>query len=235
MPGPENENRKKQRRMEHINQIPNKFYIFCEGEKTEPLYFEGFKKQIQSSPVYKNLVHIEVMGVGAETLRVLARAERYVAENEIQNAQIWCVYDKDSFPAQDFNAVPERMGTLNSRECNVKSDVKYYAAWSNQCIEYWFLLHFDRYESNNDREYYSKYLRDKFSELGLPGYKKNSADLFCSLTEHGSPTLAMRRAKERLGDCDGQSETDCAPATTVHRLVRQLAEFLPEAIRGKYI
>ena len=60
------------------------------------------------------------------------------AKNKIQKGQIWCVYDKDSFPAKNFNAVIDRIKHLNL----LNSDLQYHAAWSNECIEFWFFLHF---------------------------------------------------------------------------------------------
>lgn len=37
---------KKNRRIEYLEKKKYRYYIFCEGEKTEPLYFKGFKKFI---------------------------------------------------------------------------------------------------------------------------------------------------------------------------------------------
>ncbi len=34
---------RKQRRKEYLEQKEYRYYIFCEGQQTEPLYFEGFK------------------------------------------------------------------------------------------------------------------------------------------------------------------------------------------------
>ena len=61
------QNRKKPRRVEHLEAVKEKIYIFCEGQQTEPLYFKGFAEAIKSNAVYKNLVHVHVEGVGAET------------------------------------------------------------------------------------------------------------------------------------------------------------------------
>jgi len=46
----------KSRRIEYLPSVEYKYYIFCEGTQTEPQYFEGFKKAIESNPIYKNMV-----------------------------------------------------------------------------------------------------------------------------------------------------------------------------------
>ncbi len=37
---------KKKRRQEYLEKKKYRYYIFCEGEQTEPQYFAGFKKLI---------------------------------------------------------------------------------------------------------------------------------------------------------------------------------------------
>ena len=44
---------KKKRRQEHMEQKLYRYYIFCEGQQTEPSYFVGFKKLIEENHVYK--------------------------------------------------------------------------------------------------------------------------------------------------------------------------------------
>lgn len=160
---------KKKRRQEYLEKKEYRYYIFCEGEQTEPQYFNGFKRLIEDNPIYKDMVLIEIEPCAAETLRVIGMAEKYVAKNEIDKGQIWCVYDKDSFPASDFNGVVTRVENLNQQ--NPK--LQYHCAWSNECIELWFILHFANYRSNNHRTEYISFLNDKFKELGLGRCQKN--------------------------------------------------------------
>ena len=223
-------NRKKARKIEHLPLIEFRFYIFCEGIQTEPLYFKGLKKAIEKNPIYKNIVSIEVEGVGAETLKVLEAAEEKVRNLKIMNAQIWCVYDKDSFPPERFNNVSERVKVLNQNQ----ADVVYRVGWSNQCIEYWFILHFDYYDSDNDRKYYRKYLHKKFREIGWNKYEKNNEELFELLSRHGNPQQAINLAKLRLSECKGCTDSQSVPATKVHELVEELAVYLPDDIRNRY-
>lgn len=227
---PSSKGRKKKRQVEHLN-LGERIYIFCEGKQTEPLYFKGFENAIKSDPIYKNLVHVHVEGVGAETLRVISYAEEFVKGNNVKDANIWCVYDKDSFPTQDFNAVSQRVQILNEQQ----NEVVYHSAWSNQCIEYWFILNFANYTSDNDRKYYRKFLHKKFKELGWDRYEKNNEELFEIMTNKGDPKKAIIYAQRQLDAFKGKTDTQSAPATKVHLLVKELAKFLPKDIRDKYI
>lgn len=222
---------KKQRKIERLTLIENKYYIFCEGEKTEPNYFKGFKKYIEDNSIYKNLVLIEAEGIGQNPKRIMNYAENFVNRSKIKNAQIWCVYDKDSFLPEEFNRVSEIANTLN----NSQEDVKYKVAWSNQCIEYWFILHFNYYDSDNDRKFYMKNLTSNFKAKRLPKYEKNDQDIFGKLTYKGDPKLAIKYAKRRIDECRGKSQAESSPATTVFELVEELAKYLPEGIKERYI
>ena len=87
---------RKKRRQEHLEMKKYRYYIFCEGQQTEPNYFQGFKKCIEENPIYKDMVLIEIEPCQAETMRVIGMAEEYVKKNRLQKGQIWCVYDNAS-------------------------------------------------------------------------------------------------------------------------------------------
>lgn len=225
------ENWKKKRRQEYLKMKTYRCYIFCEGQQTEPNYFLGFKNLIETNPIYKNMVLIEIEPCQAETMRVISMAEDYVKKNQIDQGQIWCVYDKDSFPSQRFNGVVERINTLNKTDPNLQ----YHAAWSNECIEFWFLLHFSYYTSNNHRTKYIEFLNDKFQQLEIGKYHKNMNNIFAILLQHGNPKLAIRHAKKILSDSAGKTPTDIAPGTKVYELVEELAQYLPEEVQKHFI
>lgn len=69
---------KKQQRKEYLEKKEYPYYIFCEGEQTKLLYFEGFKRLIEDNPIYEDMVLIEIEPCAAETMRVIGMAERYV-------------------------------------------------------------------------------------------------------------------------------------------------------------
>ena len=222
---------KKKRCQEYLEMKQYRYYIFCEGQQTEPQYFAGFKRKIEENPIYKDMVLIEIEPCQAETMRVIGMAEEYVRKNELNKGQIWCVYDKDSFPAERFNGVVERADKLNKEN----PELQYHCAWSNECIEFWFLLHFNYYTSNNHRTEYISFLNDRFKELGIGKYQKNMQDIFDVLLKQGNPKLAIRYAKRIIKDGEGKTPTDIAPGTRVYELVEELAKYLPEWVKNLFL
>ena len=222
---------KKKRLQAHLEMKKYRYYIFCEGGQTEPQYFAGFKRLIEDNPIYKDMVLIEIEPCGAETMRVIGRAEEYVHRNKITKGQIWCVFDKDSFPAKDFDGVSERVEVLNKES----PAVQYHAAWSNECIEFWFLLQFAYYISNNHRMDYVGFLNDKFAELKISRYQKNMENIFDVLLEYGNPRLAIRYAKRIIKENEGKTPAKIAPGTKVYELVEELAGYLPEEVKERFV
>lgn len=187
----------------------------------EPLYFKGFKKMIEENPIYKGMVLIQIEPCGVETMSVINMAEDYVRKNDITKGQIWCVYDKDSFPARRFNGVAERAESLNKNN----KELQYHVAWSNECIEFWFILYFENYTSNNHRSEYIEFLSKKYKELGLEKYEKNRSDTFDILRKYGKEDLAIRYAKRIIEENEGKTPTEIAPGTTVYKLVEELRKY----------
>ena len=81
------------RRRVNVREMRQRFLIVCEGEKTEPNYFNGFR-------VPKAVV--KVVGTGENTIRVVEKAIKRMAEDDYD--QVWCVFDRDIFPEENFTA-----------------------------------------------------------------------------------------------------------------------------------
>lgn len=61
--------------------------------------------------------------------------------------EIWCVFDRDSFPAQNFNRAFQ---LAKSKNISV--------AWANEAFEIWYLLHFNYYDTGLSRAEYGERL-----------------------------------------------------------------------------
>ena len=97
--------------------------VVCEGTKTEPNYFEAFAEIKQGVVVYD----IEVKGLGRGTIDVVEKAIRLKNKNNYD--RVWAVFDKDDFPAKDFNKAIEMaqnnaLITLNNKSKSKMDIVK---------------------------------------------------------------------------------------------------------------
>lgn len=170
------------RRNREIMIAPEYHLIVSEGTKTEPNYFEAFKDEINNK--FPGRISIKIEGVGKGTAKLLERAQKIVGSSPNEYKHVWLVFDKDDFPSDDFDS------TVSECELISSENITYHALWSNECIEYWFLLHFCFLDSAIHRdEYYpklSKYLNSK--------YQKNSDEIYEKL----KPKLktAIRNAKK---------------------------------------
>lgn len=227
----EEKNRKKQRRIGIYEPIEHRYYIFSEGEETEPNYINGFKESIESNPIYQHIVYIHCEGTGRETLNVVKEAEKFVSQKKLTSGEIWCLFDKDSFPPEQFNAACERIEKLNMEG----GSLRYHAGWSNECFEYWFVLHFSNYTTNSTRKEYFENLNRIFRRKLKKDYSKNDIKIWKELQEIGSPKNAIKYAQKQMEHFAGCKADQCAPATQVFLLVSELARYLPTEFKTNFI
>lgn len=198
--------------------------IVREGENTEKHYFEQFR-QATCTFLFK--------GAGTNTKSLIAKAKKEQENGDFE--EVWCVFDKDSFPLENFdNAINE------ARAADFK------IGWSNQSFEYWLLLHFEDHQgAGMDRKRYADKINGYLKKLGAHydgEGSKTITDRFFNLLEgvdemgRSRRALAIQRAKrnhkhfEESGTTPANSES----CTTVYTLVEGLLKFLPipEAIAG---
>lgn len=193
---------------------PEYHLIITEGIKTEPNYFEGLKSDINRNFQGRITIRIEGIGQGANTLTLLERAEKIVKSSSEEFKHVWLVYDKDDFPKSAFDNTYFRCQDLSD------DSITYHALWSNECIEFWFLLHYMRLESAISR---SEYFPKLTKELGTK-YEKNREDIYNVL----KPNLpaAITNAKSILASYNGLPPSQCTPGTTVYEIFEMLAPYL---------
>ncbi len=184
-----------------ITPARTRFLIVCEGARTEPGYFKCF-------PVPS--ADIVIIGEGYNTVSLVERTKELQQQHgfDEDTDQVWCVFDKDDFPAEDFNNAIEKAKKYGFR-----------VAYTNQAFELWYLLHFDFHESNLHRDQYIIKLTDKLGKK----YEKNSARMYETL-RHMQPQ-AIRHA-QRLYEQRTSSPANDNPSTTVFMLVEELNKYL---------
>lgn len=173
-----------------------RFLIVCEGEQTEPNYFRAFR-------VPRDV--ITVRGCGENTVSLVRHAIRLRNEASGAYDQVWCVFDRDSFPLGHFN---DALALAFKEKIEV--------AYSNEAFELWYLLHFDYYHTGLTRQDYCIRLHDLLGHR----YEKNSDVIYEELLER--QRIAVRNAQKLLSSYQPHRPAHDNPVTTVHKLVEQL-------------
>ncbi|MFO7538166.1 MAG: RloB family protein [Chloroflexota bacterium] len=177
-----------------------RFLIICEGEKTEPAYFDGFR--VPS-------VTIETVGLGKDPLMLVKQTLDRRGQGEYD--RVWCVFDRDDVPADRFN-----QALLLAQQHRIK------VAYSNQAFELWYLLHFHYVNTSLSRRDYVDRLS---SQLGRP-YQKDDHTLYRDLLPVQAE--ALRNAERLLAQYNPHNAALDDPSTTVHELVQELNRFTQE-------
>ncbi len=187
-----------------------KVLVVCEGEKTEPHYFNGLKDH------YKlNSANVEVCaGGGFDPLGICTFAmERYEQEKTAGDPydKVFCVFDKDNHAnfLRALNAI---------RDAEPRNT--FVAVPSVPCFEFWFLLHYKYttrpFTASSGASACDQVLNEL--KVYLPDYAKGVSDTFPVLfdrLEYAKKNAA--RASRSAAD----SGTD-NPTTRVHELVNFL-------------
>lgn len=188
--------------------IHKNILIVGEGVHTEPSYFEQFREPG---------VRVVAIGLGEGTRKLVNDVEAHKIKEEKKLGksfdEIWVAFDKDSFP--DFEqAVKEAC------------DKGYHVAYSNQAIEYWFILHFmDHQGAALDRKEYAKTLNNLLKSNGIPlrydpDSKTISPELFDVL--YKKLQFAYDRADRLYKYKVGQGKHTEESITTIHLLINSI-------------
>lgn len=204
---------RKKKVIEQIPLLPPPMLIVSEGTKTEPNYINGIVSKINRryADYTSRDAIIKVIGTGRNTRGLLEYSKKYVENNYPEARVVWLMFDKDDFPYDDFD------NTINSAS-STKGDTIYKTAWSNECIELWFILHFDFLQSANDRTYY----QDRLSHLLGIKYEKSCSNIYDLLEDKTS--IAIRNAKSLIDNTLPPSRNK--PATKVYELIEELQDYL---------
>lgn len=158
---------------------------------------------------------IEVKGLGRGTKGVVEKAIELKKKNNYD--RVWAVFDKDEFPAKDFNETIA-LGDKNGIE----------VAWSNEAFELWYLYHFQNVTTGVPRKDYEEKISvavnvsPKYKSKKKYKYAKKDPNNYAVMTTYGSMDSAMRYAESKHLEYTDSRYANQNPCTTVYRLVRQL-------------
>lgn len=112
-----------------VKTVSNRILILCEGLKTEPNYFNAFKKikGLSSVTIYPTKIN-----TAKELLKLAKNLQDQAKNDRSPFEEIWLVFDKDGYTKH-----PEVFDSVRSLQNDV---IK--IAFSSPCFEFWYLLHF---------------------------------------------------------------------------------------------
>ena len=189
--------------------VKNSYLIFTNGEETEKKYFKKFKK-----PITIEKFEVKTKG-GKDPLTLVKKANKQIEYEGLKEKydEIWVVFDIDDY---ELESIDEAIGLAKSNDIHV--------AYSNQCIELWFLIHLIDKSPENPIPRESlfdeidKIFKSKFDD----NYKKTKY-----INDYLRPYIdkAIERAKELekyFMDKKFKSVNDMNPSTSIYKLIEKL-------------
>lgn len=212
--------RDEQKRKRDVRKKRRYYLIVCEGEKTEPNYFQGLKEDLPKGVLIYSQIDIEGTGRNTESLvdEALRLKKLYEKESNRPIDTLWVLFDKDSFSANDFNNAVQRCQ-------NSKPEIG--CAWSNEAFELWYLLHFHYYNHGMSRKDYQDSIEENLKPCVGNDYRyeKNSTEMYTLLKEYGSLEDAIRNGKRLAANFENRQDyANHNPCTMVWQLVEELIE-----------
>lgn len=196
------------RERKKIREYKNSILIVCEGERTEPEYFKKF-------PI--NNINVTTIGTGTSNITLIKDAItiwKTKANEGKYFERLWCVFDRDDFPSQNYNQSFENISNEEARLNNkyrkkTGRKIQIRIAYSNQAFELWYLLHFDYIDAELDRSDYSNMLSKRMKQR----YKKNDSNMYSLLNKFQD--VAIRNAKRLERSIKEKPKHNHNPSTTV--------------------
>ncbi|AIV05916.1 hypothetical protein LA59_10720 [Vibrio harveyi] len=171
------------------------FRMFCEGEKTEPLYIKGYIDHFHSEKRNVIVVEDSNKNTPVQLVETAVDAKRCGHKDDV----IWVVFDRESEAkySHELHAKARKKAQDNGIEI----------AFTNVCFEYWLLLHFVYttacYSSCDDLLKNSP-LKSELKKIGIDNYDKGYASLFDKLKDKIPLALdnAQKLRKHAMKDAD---------------------------------
>lgn len=213
----------KKRNVQNIDLSPV-LHIYCEGEKTEPIYIKNYinkkfpgdrRKRVIVEPTRKN-TPVQLVDV----------AVNHKQSNDCPDHDVfWVVYDRES-----VTKYPEKLHAAAWKKA-AKHGVN--IAISNVCFELWIYLHFQSntatfssYDNFTSHSNFKKHL----SNFGIDNYEKGSTLLVKNLTDEKieyarNQAAAMNASTSCCAPIGKTLPYQLNPYTNVHELLGAIDSF----------
>jgi hypothetical protein len=184
-----------------------RFILICEGEKTEPAYFNALKSKYPGA-----MIQFEFIAPAGTPITIkdkardrMAALKKEMRDNPSAKADnVWAVFDRDEHGhISDAIQGCETMGVE--------------VAFSNPCFEVWLLLHYEDYHAADDRHQVQKRLREKDTAYDPNGSKTPNCIAIVDKVE-----TAEQRAINQCNQRELEGLPLGRPSTTVYQLTQAI-------------
>lgn len=207
---PKNRQRAELERKQNKRASYDRILIVCEGEKTEPLYFDEIQQFYRLSTTN---IKVRQSAYGTQPQKVVD-----FAIEECLKAKRWehvyCVFDRDDHPG--FHNALQSVAAIDQKYKNdLKQPIRFTAIPSIPSFELWLLLHFDCITREIHRDEVVSLLRQTNR---LPSYDKGQGGHFAR-TRDKLP-VAFDHAAKLIAERERHGNEN--PFTAVGELVQRL-------------
>jgi len=187
--------------------LRKRILIICEGKRTEPLYFNGIKRDTRSTGL-----EIEILGrsknSGLELVKHAVKLKETAEKENNEYDSVWIVLDKDT-----YSKLAETFSEAGKNNINI--------AFSSVSFEIWYLLHYvyttKPWKNCSELE---RELKKHISD-----YDKSKSDIYLILQDRTSAAVAnaVRLREHHKDDIEkGKEIYELGCYTDVDELVVQL-------------
>ena len=195
--------------------------IVCEGEKTEPIYFEEAR-------IYWDLdsANVEIDGTCSSSSRSVVNHAQVLYDTELRSGdsydRVFCIFDRDAHTTYD-EAIT-KVTTINNKLIKEKLTKQpvFTAIHSDPAFEYWLLLHFTpstKPYKPSARKSIGDQVIDDLKQY-MPDYKKTLKGIFKSFHKNGSLQTAKAHCK-RLYQA-AQKNNNMNPSCNMFEIIEYL-------------
>jgi len=146
-------------------------HIFCEGEKTEPNYINGYLDKF--FPGNRSMKVIKVEPTRKNTPNQLVDEAVKMKKKSPSGDVFWAVYDRES--------EQKHSSSLHVKAYNKAKGNNVEIALSNVCFEVWIVLHFE--ETAGPYHCYDDLRKKSPLRSHLPDYDKSDSNIFRKLED----------------------------------------------------
>lgn len=202
----------------------SRFLIVCEGQKTEPYYFDDLRARQRL-----RTLRIVPSTYGSSPVSVIRCATDLYNEDSKRGLdsydKVFCVIDRDSH--SEYNLALKLIDELKSK------GEPFFAIPSNPCFEYWLLLHFrytrQSFHASSKKSICEAVIHELKKQTGFSKYVKGERGIYTRLEDRIFTAIRhAQRAEE-----DAEKTGDDNPTTSIAKLVIELQSLAKMNIRDK--